>query len=230
MSSHFKSWMQNEKEVIVMEKHGIDETVIAAYEQRKNDIHREYDECRKKCNEAYQVMQDTWAERVSARERLSKEFRRQQLLNRSGQRAWAEYGNIRDVNNALIADLKPKADEMHQKMHEKYDRANFERKYGHKDAAMAFSAEGRAYQKKRDELNDKISELAHEVTAAKRRAETRASRNILFSYKEAKAAFDVAKAQHEKARKKYKKIKGHRNQLRIDYELAKASYERVASQ
>lgn len=234
MGSHFKSWTKtDERGDSIMdstENHADMTTIIAAYEQRKNDIRHEYREYRKKCNETYEKMQDAWAERVSARERLVNEYKRRQRLNKSGEQAWAEYINIRDVNNALIAKLKPEADSEHRMMHDAYEKASLEREHGNRHAAMVFSTEGRAHQEKRSELNDKISELAHEISAARQRAETRTSRNTSLSYKEAKEAFEAAKAHHEKVQKRYKKLKAKRNQLRTDYDLAKASYDRICNQ
>lgn len=136
---------------------------------------------------------------------------------------WDEYHRIRDTNNACITSLKSRADSLAYQMKNAFQRASDEYNFGDKSLAPEYSAEGKRYKAEVESLNDKISSLGAEVKNARLKAEA-CGRRDSSAFHNAKARFEEAKKEQERAQEKLNTYVMETNQLKAAFESAKRKH------
>lgn len=175
--------------------------------RRKQKAYHEYADLKAQTDCAYDEMEDAWRERQHRMKILNREFERLQRVQNHSRDVWDEYGKIRDDNNSQINELRIRADQEHQEMRKCFDRANYEFEHGDKSKAANYSQEGYEHRDLRDKLNAELGRLVHEVKEAKRDAEYRAPRYSDSKFKDAKSAYDHAKALHLEKEAEFRRLK-----------------------
>lgn len=194
--------------------------------QRKQEAFQNYKSARDRVDTAHDTMQSAWEELVRMREKMNQEFETRQSAFERHDSVWEEYGRIRDYNNSQIELLKHEADDEHYAMQDCFERASDEYAYGDKAEAPIWSQEGYEHKARRDELNAKISELAHEVKSARAYAEACAPKADSSAFECAQAEFQNAKSFHESARAEFMHLKAERDRLKDEFDSLQAEYIR----
>ncbi len=186
--------------------------------QAKQAAWARWHDAQERANDAYDISQEAWNARVSAKETMNCEYNRIVESSDNYRDVWDEYGRIRDYNNSHIESLRSEADYEHQQMQECFEQASYAYESGDKASAPYYSQQGHEHKDRRNELNAEISALANEVKEARQNAERRAPKTDNSMFRNAKAEFDRAKAEHQAREAEFKRLKAERDRLRVEFD------------
>ncbi|MBQ3432775.1 DUF1771 domain-containing protein [Candidatus Saccharibacteria bacterium] len=195
--------------------------------EQKQAAFQKFKDLQEQTNNAYDMMESAWDDRVAARECMNVEFTTRQSALAYRDVVWDEYCRIRDCNNSRIEALKYDADAEHRAMQECFERASDAYQYGDKSEAPYWSQQGHEHRARRNELNAEISELGREVKQAKANAEASAPRVDFSAYNRARVAFESAKARHESAQAEFKRLKTLRDSAKIEFDQLQTRYKQA---
>lgn len=195
--------------------------------QAKQSAWQRWHDAQERTNAAYDLSQEAWNTRVSAKETMSHEYN-QMVRNSDNYRdVWDEYGRIRDYNNSCIESLKSEADYEHQQMQECFNQASLAYESGDKASAPYYSQLGHEHKDRRNELNAEISELANKVKEARRNAEWLAPKTDSSEFHAAKAEFDHAKSEHQRLDAEFKRLKEESKRLKTEFDNLNNQYKQA---
>ena len=186
--------------------------------QAKQAAWARWHDAQERADSAYNLSQEAWNTRVSAKEVMSYEYNQMVQSSDNYRDVWAEYSRIRDYNNSRIESLKSEADYEHRQMQECFEQASWAYESGDKASAPYYSQQGHDHKDRRNELNAEISTLASEVKEARRDAEWRAPKTDSSAFHNAKAEFDRAKTEHQSREAEFKRLKVERDRLKAEFD------------
>ena len=197
---------------------------------RKQTIFADLQRAKQAITQAYEAMQSAWQERVTAKERMDREYAAMQREIEDNQATWDEYSRISQRNNERIDALRSEADREHQDMIDCFERASNAYKYGDKAEAPIYSREGYEHRQRRDDLNDEVVDLIRENKAAREVAKSKTSHIDKTAFHSARESFLQAKARHQSARDEFKHCKARRDRLQSEFEVAHAAHLKLKAE
>lgn len=159
--------------------------------------------------DAYQVMQQAWDKRSSARDALNRAHEVKQGAYVEQDRMWQRYQLVRSTNGPRIDSLNIQQERAFQNMKSAFDSASSA--YDRRDGAMAssYASDGHRYKAESQGYVAERRRLVEEIRSA--RAEHDATRPAFQRAKDefsaAKQRFDQAKAEHERTQAEFKRAK-----------------------
>ena len=195
--------------------------------QRKQELYRQYDNARKRCDEAFHAKKSAEKERSAKNEILEREYNAMQSAYAEHDAIWEDYGHIRDSNNSRIESLNREADYLCEQMRDAFERASSAYSYGDHDNASAYSAQGHDYKNQLQSLNNEIGALCREVSEAKQNAKWRAPKVDSSAYHQAKATYNEAKRRHEESKITFKTLEQERDLLKAKFDEMHAEHARL---
>ena len=210
--SHDSDWEKNEEENLF---------------RRKQEAWKEFDLAREQTKEAYRKMQVAWEKRIQAREVMNHEFNLRKAAFEQLDKIWKEYCEIRDTNNALIEVTKIEADAYHQKMKECFNLAGEAYRAGRKSEATRWSKEGHEHKEKRDRLNMEIKQFGTIIRNARDYAKSISPKVDSNPFRQARAIYEEAKAEHEIALAEFKNKKDRKEWLDTQFKELDKAYKQL---
>jgi hypothetical protein len=194
---------------------------------RQQDAFREVKRLGEEQHRLYEASQSAWQRRASTKDEMNREFERMQSERDRNNSVWDAYKRVRDDNNSRIESLKHQADDVYRSMVNCFERASEAFKFGDKSAAPGYSAEGKQYQARLNELNNEIRRLGAEVKAARAGADSHAGGSNASSFNGAKVRFESAKREHQSAETAFKEAKRRAEAARAVFEQSKVENKRA---
>ncbi len=149
---------------------------------------------------AWEVQNQAWQVRLSAKEALDGAYARKQAAYEIQQAAWTDLQHLRDSNGPRIASLNDQQNQAFANMSQAFERASAAYEARDGAAAKAYSNDGHQYKAASKAAVAERRALVAEIKEAEARHASAAERfqTAKAEFQTAKATFDRAKAEHER--------------------------------